>query len=332
MALVPLVTALVRPLVPRSIRPMVAEKVYTAQALARGGPATFTAVVQAWRPHAAASLLAGAALLATRARTRPLAAGLAAAGTVAGASVVHRASRRSAAAPGQADVTVLTANVWHGSADTAALAALVADERPDFVVMPEAGADFRDKLMPLLAGLGYRAWVASGGGRPNGYDVVLLVGERAGDVRVHRGRGMRLPHLEVTGGILGARTLYGVHPTAPMSGRGTAWWHDELALIGRWCAAPVAPLVAGDFNATLDHPALRAALGRCRSAADGTGRGLVGTFPAGVPRWLGIQIDHVLVPADADTTRFEVLDLPGTDHRAVLARVRLPSVPDREPS
>jgi len=324
MALVPLVTALVRPLVPRSLRPLVAEKAYTAQALARGGPATFAAVVQAWRPHVAASALAAAALLAAGRRTRPFATGLAAAGLAAGAPVVRRATRQPGAAPGPGDVAVLTANVWHGSADAGALAALVADERPDFVVLPEAGADFRDKLMPLLAGLGYRAWVASGGGRRDGYDVVLLVGERAGDVRVRRGRGMRLPHLEATGGILGARTLYAVHPTAPMSRRGTAWWRDELALVGRWTAGPVAPLVAGDFNATYDHPALRAALGGCRSAADGTGRGLVGTFPAGAPRWLGIQIDHVLVPADAVTTRFEVLDLAGADHRAVLARVRLP--------
>ncbi|TWF79890.1 endonuclease/exonuclease/phosphatase (EEP) superfamily protein YafD [Pseudonocardia hierapolitana] len=323
MALLPLVNALVRPLVPRSLRPLVAEKAYTARALAEGGPATFAAVAQAWRPHMAASALAGAVLLATRPRTRVLAAGLAAAGLAAGAPVGRRAARKPGAAPGPGDVTVVTANVRHGSADTGALAALVADERPDFVVLPEAGADFRDKLMPLLAGLGYRAWVASGGRRRDGGDVVLLVGERAGDVRVRPGHGMRLPHLEATGGILGERTLYAVHPTAPMSRRSTAWWHDELALIGSWCSGPVAPLVAGDFNATLDHPALRAALGRCRSAADGTGRGLAGTFPAGVPRWLGIQIDHVLVPADAVTTRFEVLDLTGSDHRAVLARLRL---------
>ncbi|GAA5115862.1 endonuclease/exonuclease/phosphatase family protein [Pseudonocardia adelaidensis] len=324
MALVPLVSALVRPFVPRSLRPRVAEKVYTAHALVRGGPATFAAVVQAWRPHAVASALAGAALLATRRRTRPLAAGLAAAGLAAGAPVVRRAARRATAAPGPGDVTVLTANVWHGHADTGALAALVADERPHFVVLPEAGADFRDKLMPLLAGLGYGAWVASGGGNRDGHDVLLLVGEHAGDVRVRADHRMRLPHLEATGGVLGARTLYAVHPTAPMSRRSTAWWHDELALVRSWCAGPVAPLVAGDFNATFDHPALRAALGGCRSAADGTGRGVVGTFPAGLPRWLGIQIDHVLVPADAVTTRFEVLDLAGADHRAVLARVRLP--------
>jgi endonuclease/exonuclease/phosphatase (EEP) superfamily protein YafD len=324
MALVPLVTALVRPLVPRSLRPRVAEKVYTAQALARGGRATFAAVVQAWRPHLAASALAGAAVLAAVPRVRPAAACLAVAGLAAGVPVARRAVRRPAAPPGPGDVTVLTANVWHGQADAGALAVLVADERPDFVVLPEAGTDFRDKLMPLLAGLGYRAWVASGGTHRDGHDVVLLAGESAGDVRVRPGRGLRLPHLEVTGGILGPRTLYAVHPTAPMSRRSTAWWHEELALIGSWCAGPAAPLVAGDFNATFDHPALRAALGRCRSAADGTGRGLVGTFPAGTPRWLGIQIDHVLVPSDAVTTRFDVLDLEGADHRAVLARVRLP--------
>jgi endonuclease/exonuclease/phosphatase (EEP) superfamily protein YafD len=324
MALAPLVTALVRPLVPRSLRPKVAEKVYTAQLLAEGGPATFAAVVQAWRPHLAASALVGAGLLAGAPRTRPLVAGLAAAGLAAGAPVVRRAATGWVAAPGPGDVTVLTANVRHGRADTGALAGLVADERPDFVVLPEAGTDFRDKLMPLLAELGYRAWVASGGRHRDGHDVVLLVGESAGDVRVQAGAGLRLPHLEAAGGILGERTLYAVHPTAPMSRSSTAWWHDELALIGSWCAGPTAPLVAGDFNATFDHPALRAALGGCRSAADGTGRGLVGTFPAGVPRWLGIQIDHVLVPADAVTTRFDVLDLAGTDHRAVLARVRLP--------
>jgi len=325
MALVPLVTALVRPFVPRSLRPGLEAKVYTVHALARADRATFAAIAQAWRPHAAASAVAGAALLATRRRTRPLAACLAAAGLAAGAPVVRRATPRTPmTAPGSGDVTVLTANVWHGRADTGALAALVAQERPHFVALPEAGADFRDKLMPLLAGLGYRAWVASGGRRRDGSDVLLLVGEHAGDVRVRSEHSMRLPHLEATGGVLGARTLYAVHPTAPMSRRGTAWWHEELALIRSWCAGPVAPLVAGDFNATFDHPTLRAALGGCRSAADGTGRGLAGTFPARVPRWLGIQIDHVLVPAAAVTTRFEVLDLTGADHRAVLARVRLP--------
>jgi endonuclease/exonuclease/phosphatase (EEP) superfamily protein YafD len=312
---------------PSRVRGRVAEKAYTARLLATGGPATLAAAVGAWRPHAAAGALAGAAVLAGRRRTRPLAGALAAGGAVAALPVLRRLAATTAppdAATGGVEVTVLTANVRHGRADTGALAALIAAEQPDFVVLPEAGGDFRDKLLPLLTGVGYRSWVASGGGRRDGDDVTLLAAERAGDVRVRPGSGMRLPHLEATGGILGPRTLHAVHPTAPMSRRGTAFWHEDLALVGRWCTGPVAPLVAGDFNATLDHPALRAALGRCRSAGAGTGQGLVGTFPAGTPRWLGIQIDHVLVPADALPTRFAVLDVAGSDHRAVLAGVRLP--------
>jgi endonuclease/exonuclease/phosphatase (EEP) superfamily protein YafD len=310
--------------VTRRVRHRTAEAVITLRALATGGRPTLEAVVQAWRPHLAVSALVGAALLATRRRARPLAPALAAVGLVTGVPVARRAARRPAAAPGPDDITVLTANVLHGRADTGALAVVIAREAPDFVVLPEAGIDFRDKLMPLLAGLGYRSWVAAGGAR-DGDDVTLLAAERAGEVGVRSALGMRLPHLEASGGILGERTLYAVHTTAPMSRSKTARWHDELALIARWCAGPVAPIVAGDFNATLDHPPLRAALGRCRSTAAGTGLGLTGTYPAGMPRWLGVQIDHVLVPADAATTHFDVLDVAGSDHRAVLARVRVPS-------
>lgn len=68
---------------------------------------------------------------------------------------------------------------------------------------------------------------------------------------------------------------------------------------------------------------MRDALGDCRSAAEGTGAGMVGTFPASLPRWWGVQIDHVLVPADAVTTRFAILDVEGSDHRAVLTSIRL---------
>ena len=82
--------------------------------------------------------------------------------------------------------------------------------------------------------------------------------------------------------------------------------------------------MAGDFNATLDNGPLRAALGGCVSAASGLDA-LVGTFPSSLPRWFGIQIDHVFVPRGTTTLDFAVHDLPGSDHRAVVARLRLPA-------
>jgi endonuclease/exonuclease/phosphatase (EEP) superfamily protein YafD len=294
------------------------------RSIARGGRATLSATVVPWRPHLAASALVGAALLAQRRRPR-FAAALLGAGLFGVAGVAGRAVRRQVPPPAGDDLVILTANVLHGRADTGELAALIAREVPHFVVLPEAGGDFRDKLMPLVDALGYRSWVSTAPGVPDGPSVVLLVADRAGDVQVRPATGMRLPHLEATGGILGERRFLAVHTTAPMGRGRTAWWHAELELIGRWCRAAVPPIVVGDLNATLDHAALRSAMGACRSAAEGTGRGLVGTFPSMLPRWLGIQIDHVLVPAGSVTTRFTVLDLAGTDHRAVLAGVRPPA-------
>jgi endonuclease/exonuclease/phosphatase (EEP) superfamily protein YafD len=222
------------------------------------------------------------------------------------------------------DVSVLAANVLHGRADTGDLAALIAREAPDFVVLPEAGADFRDKLMPLLDVLGYRSWVAGGPGIPDGYDVTLLVATRAGDVRVRPATGMRLPHLEATGGILGDRTLYAVHTTAPMSRRRTARWRRELDLVATWCRARVAPIVAGDFNATLDHSDLRAATAGCSDAAAQRGQGLVPTWPTWMPDWIGPQIDHVFATNPIAAESFAVREVTGSDHRAVITRLRVP--------
>ncbi|MCW0212428.1 MAG: endonuclease/exonuclease/phosphatase family protein [Pseudonocardia sp.] len=276
--------------------------------------------VVAFRPHTVAGATALAGLLSAFRPARPAAAAL---GLVAGtgaAALVPRIRTRPAA-PGPAALTILSANVLGGRADTGELAALIARERPDLVALPEAGVDFRDKLMPLLEGLGYRSWVSTGPGVRDIHGVALLASERAGGLRVRSGPEMRAPHLEATGGILGARTFYAVHTAAPMNPRRAARWAGDLAHVARWTRQPVPPIVAGDFNATLDHSHMRAALGGCRSAVLGTGKGLVGTFHSAVPAWVGIQIDHVLVPEATGTTRFEVLDLSGTDHRALLVEL-----------
>lgn len=287
----------------------------------------FVAAV-AWRPQAALGALVAAGLLAVARPTRgAAAAALGAVGLAGVGAVAGRAVAAPVAPAGPSDVTVLTSNVLLGRADTGGLAAHIERERPDLVVLPEAGHDFRAALMPLVADLGYRSWVSTGPGAPDVSSVTLLAAGRVGDVTVRPGTGLRLPHLEATGGILGDRCLFAVHTAAPVTRPLTRCWRDELALIGAWTRARPAPIIAGDLNATFDHSALRAARGNCRSAAAGTGRGLVGTYPASLPRWFGIQIDHVLVPADAVTTRFEILDVAGSDHRAVLAGVRLPPTP-----
>ena len=171
------------------------------------------------------------------------------------------------------DLTVLAANVLVGRADTGALATVLERERPDLVSLPEAGPDFRDKLLPLVAELGYQAWASTAPGTSDGEGVVLLAAARMGALTVTSGREMRHRYLRATGGALGRRSFFAVHPEAPMGPMRTAWWRSDIAHLARWCAESPGPIVAGDFNATADNAAFRAVLRRCRSAADGTGQG-----------------------------------------------------------
>jgi endonuclease/exonuclease/phosphatase (EEP) superfamily protein YafD len=108
-------------------------------------------------------------------------------------------------------------------------------------------------------------------------------------------------------------------PTADAMAR----WRDDTVWAVRRCKGTEGAIVAGDFNATLDHPALRS-LAPCADAAASRDAAGVGTWPAGWPSWAGAPIDHVLADARAwDVVRFSVLDpAGGSDHRAVLAVLR----------
>lgn len=266
-------------------------------------------LVLAWRPHLTVLLLAAAASITGAAWVRggvgivALAVGLPA--------VLHRrpAPRH---APSADDVTVLVLNVWHGRADTAALAALVERERPDLVVLPEAGHGYRGRILDRLAG--YRGVASTPPGRRDGWGVTVLAGPRAEDVELEPEHVMRLPHVRVTGGLLGDREFYAVHATAPARLGVVHDWRRDLRTAAGWTAAGA--IVAGDVNATVDHRLLRA-VGRSAGPV-GTG-----TWPARLPRWAGIRIDHVLLPVGVESTAASVHDVAGSDHRAVLARLRL---------
>jgi endonuclease/exonuclease/phosphatase (EEP) superfamily protein YafD len=277
----------------------------------------------AWRPQAVVGAALGAGVLSAWPAARPTAAALGAAAGAGAVAVAARMPRRSTVGARPDDVTILALNVFSGRADTGSLAALIEREAPDLVVLPEAGCDYRDKLAPLVAGLGYRGWAAAPPGVGDIMSVVVFAGPRAGELRVRPGTDLHYRHLRVGGGILGSRELVAVHATAPRTRRLASRWRRDLAAVGRWTRAQPAPIVVGDLNATLDNAPLRAALGGCVPAAAGADA-LAGTFPTSLPRWFGIHIDHVLVPAGTAVVRFAVHEVAGTDHRAVLARLRLP--------
>jgi endonuclease/exonuclease/phosphatase family metal-dependent hydrolase len=126
-------------------------------------------------------------------------------------------------------------------------------------------------------------------------------------------------------GASGPVEVVSVHALPPTNGDRVDEWRDDLRTL-----PPAEPdggplrIEPGDFNATLDHDELRKILDSGYvDAADVAGEGLTPTWR--VERVLPppVTIDHVLVDRRADVIAVEVLELPGSDHRMVLAALGL---------
>lgn len=128
---------------------------------------------------------------------------------------------------------------------------------------------------------------------------------------------------EVSIASLGVR-VRSVHPMPPTSDDRVRRWKQSLAALPAPSTSDGAlRIYAGDFNATLDHKALRAVLDRgFTDAADATGQGLVTTWPAGAR--FALPLDHVLVDKHIRVQSVKILRVSGSDHRAVIAKLRLP--------
>jgi endonuclease/exonuclease/phosphatase (EEP) superfamily protein YafD len=281
------------------------------------------------------ALLAGLAMLVVgagvaagvRRRGWTLACGLLVVATVASVLVLPRllggGTVPESDAPTRPALTVLAFNTYEGQADVKALADLIRQTRPDLIALPESAGRFRDKLAPLVDG--YRFAPSQDRGR-DVQGVTAAIRADLGDVGVQVDRSTGFPSVTVSGGGLGSLRFVAFHSIAPTPGE-IPEWSSDLGTLGRWCTGqqrgPV--IVAGDFNATLDHSVFREAISGCQDSAERTGDGLVGTWPSRLPRWLGPQIDHVLVTGGITPETFAVYDIPGSDHRAVLTRLLLPS-------
>jgi endonuclease/exonuclease/phosphatase (EEP) superfamily protein YafD len=241
---------------------------------------------------------------------------------VAGGLVAPRTVATPVPAGGRT-LTVAAFNTYSGGADVAEVAALIRDERPDLVSLVEAGTRFRSELAPLVEPLGYHLVTAVG--EPDGDlgGVTAVVAGHLGDVRSSTYLATPFPRVELEGGGLGDIRFVAFHTLAPRRGD-VPQWRSDVGLVSRWCAGPRPAIIAGDFNATLDHSVFRSAMAGCGDAAAQRGHGLVPTWPTWLPGWLGPQIDHVLATDPIVAETFEVREISESDHRAVLTRLRIP--------
>ncbi|ASW53955.1 endonuclease/exonuclease/phosphatase family protein [Plantactinospora sp. KBS50] len=279
----------------------------------------------AFTPYAALAALAGTALLLGLRRWRPaLLAGLAAL-ALAGA-VLPRMLPDPGPAAGGPTVRVLTANLWLGNADPGALVDLVRDNRVDVLTVQEFTPDIAAALdrLGLAELLPYRQLNPEVGSTGSGLYSRFPIA--AGGIRRNAG-GFSQAHGTIRPPGAAPVVVESAHPMAPYALSAVGDWRTDLTAEPRATPEGTLRILAGDFNATLDHPPLRALLGSgYADAADRVGAGWQGTWgPYDGDLIPPVAIDHVLVDRRIAVRAVGVHRLPHSDHRALLAELALPA-------
>lgn len=212
---------------------------------------------------------------------------------------------------------VMLANVALGGADPRALVRLVRQQRPDVLSIQELTPEFaaaaeRAGLRKLLPA---RVSDPAPGGAGNGlYSRRELVRRPhpPGALNVQSTARMRFEGV-------GKVELTAVHPPPPLARYADTWDADLRSMSGPYKSSP-SRVLAGDFNATLDHANFRDLLDRgYTDAAAATGEGLTATWPTSQHTGPWVAIDHVIFDAPWRARSFAVLPSIGSDHLPIIA-------------
>ncbi|WP_206061667.1 endonuclease/exonuclease/phosphatase family protein [Nonomuraea basaltis] len=285
----------------------------------------------AFTPYVAVISPVGPAIALLLRRRAALVTGLVATGVLA-AIVLPRAipeGNPSASGPG---LRVLSSNLRIGVVPAAALVDLVRRTRPDILTLQELtpsaarGLDTAgmERLLPYKV-----AFSRDGLGGSGIYSRFPLQADSMIDFGGFQQTAATLA-VPLPGGTGGIQVnVVSVHPCAPAYVSTYQCWSaglDALPLPGGRVR-----ILAGDFNATLDHAPIRRLLAAdYRDAADATGSGLLTTWPSIDRDFEGLRVppvtlDHVLVDPRVAVRSFSAYQLPLTDHRAVFAELILPA-------
>jgi len=254
-------------------------------------------------------------------RNRPAALVALVACVLLAAGVVPRAFAAGEPAAGGTPVKVLTINLF-GRADPGTVVELVRRLQPDVFAALELTP--REVAALDAAGLGelmpHRLLQAergaSGSGLYGRHPLTALPG-------LFTPIGHNMPAAALTLPSGDKVEVVAIHPNPPL-GRMVTEWNASFDAFPP-ASTGAYRILAGDFNASLDHRTMRDLLDRgYLDAAQRAGKGLTPTWPNGRGLPPFITIDHVLADERVGVHAVEVLDVPRTDHRGVFAELRLP--------
>lgn len=250
---------------------------------------------------------------------------------VSGAVVATRGLGNTAfTTPAESDLTVLTWNTLGDAPGATAIAELVIDSGADVVVLPETSEEMGDLIEAQLADAGERfsSLTLAYDQISKARSTTLLVNSALGDYQFSTERTTSVLPTMVATPVSGAGpTIIAVHSVAPVQGE-LSHWRSDLQWLRNACVGENV-IMAGDFNATLDHFAglgnqAESTIGDCADASLATGNGAVGTWPTALPALAGAPIDHVMNTANWRVTGmrvYENYDAYGSDHRPVVVQL-----------
>jgi endonuclease/exonuclease/phosphatase (EEP) superfamily protein YafD len=288
-----------------------------------------------------AAVLVLALLLLFLRPIRAFAAGLAVVALLAGganAAIVLERGIGSDTLPAKtpSSIRVMT---WNTAGSTATSARAIAQTAvavdADIVTLPETTIATGEQVAILMRQMGHRMWAYHTQYGEHGWDAsstTLLISPRLGDYAVIASSANGSSNTSTVPSVVAMPVdgkgpiVVAAHAVAPRPAVMGLWKHD-LQWIANQCAASDV-ILAGDFNATLDHMTgfgvAGGTMGRCHDTASVTGSGGIGTWPTSMPALAGAAIDHVMATSAWKATGSLVLrslDGSGSDHRPLVVQL-----------
>lgn len=280
-------------------------------------------------------------LLALIRPIRALALSLAAVAAVAaianGAILVGRGGLGTDALPAKTEsaVRVMTWNTAGPATPPETIAKIAVAMDADIVALPETTIETGERVAIAMRDLGHRMWAHHAEDPSTEWDAgstTLLISPDLGDYAVIESSIDGTSNTSTVPSAVAMPTdgdgpiVVAAHAVAPRQSY-MQDWRDDLRWLADQCATANV-IMAGDFNATVDHMdglgAGGGTLGLCRDAAIESGNGAIGTWSVAYPPVLGTPIDHVMATSGWKATGSLVLrslDDSGSDHRPLIVQL-----------
>lgn len=233
-------------------------------------------------------------------------------------------------------VRVLSWNTAGDKVSASQIAQQILAQGADVVALPETTEAVGEEIAVMLREQGHPMWVHHVQFQPDVVDgpkswhTTVLVSPDLGEYSViessedgsnNTGSVPSAVLMPVDGS---GPTIVAVHAVAPRM-EDMDQWSSDLRWIADQCPEGDF-LLAGDFNATVDHMAGLGVeggdMGYCRDVASRTGNGYMGTWPSSLPALLSTPIDHVMASPNWIPTGSVVIDdAGGSDHRGLVVQL-----------